>query len=71
MYEIMLEKLKENTLERIKELEPKTILLCIALFLVSSLVMGTLLRFICIPGKGGSAFVEFIYRLAHCVVRFN
>ena len=31
----------------------------------------TLLRFICVPGRGGSAFVEFIYRLAHCVVRFN
>ncbi len=31
----------------------------------------TLLRFICVPGRGGAAFVEFIYRLAHCVVRFN
>ena len=31
----------------------------------------TLLRFVCVPGKGGSAFVEFIYRFAHLVVRFN
>ena len=31
----------------------------------------TLLQFICVPGKGGSAFVEFIYRFAHLVVRFN
>ena len=31
----------------------------------------SLLRFVCIPGKGGSAFVEFIYRFAHLVVRFN
>ena len=42
----MLKKLKENLLEWIKNLEPKTILLCLVLFLVSSLVMGTLLRFI-------------------------
>ena len=31
----------------------------------------TLLRFVCVPGKGGAAFVEFVYRFAHCVVRFN
>ena len=42
----MLKKLKENILEWIKSLEPKTILLCLVLFLASSLVMGTLLRFI-------------------------
>ncbi len=42
----MLKKLKENVLEWVKELEPKTILLCLILFLASSLVMGTLLRFI-------------------------
>ena len=31
----------------------------------------TILKFICVPGEHGSAFVSFIYRLAHCVVRFN
>ena len=31
----------------------------------------TLLRFVSIPGKGGERFVEFIYRFAHLVVRFN
>ena len=31
----------------------------------------TLLRFVSIPGKGGEKFVEFIYRFAHMVVRFN
>ena len=31
----------------------------------------TLLRFVCIPGIYGAAFVSIIYRLAHSVVRFN
>ena len=31
----------------------------------------TLLRFVCVPGRGGAAFVDFIYRFAHLVVRFN
>ena len=31
----------------------------------------TLLRFVCIPGKGGSGLVRFVYHLAHLVVRFN
>ena len=31
----------------------------------------TLLRFVCVPGKGGEKFVEFVYRFAHLVVRFN
>lgn len=31
----------------------------------------TPLRFICIPGKGGTSFVKLIYKLAHMVVRFN
>ena len=31
----------------------------------------TLLRFVSIPGKGGEKFVEFVYRFAHLVVRFN
>ena len=31
----------------------------------------TALRFVCIPGKGGAAFVRFMYHVAHRVVRFN
>ena len=31
----------------------------------------TVLRLVCVPGKAGAAFVKFIYRLAHCIVRFN
>lgn len=31
----------------------------------------TALRFVCVPGKGGAAFVRFMYKLAHLVVRFN
>lgn len=31
----------------------------------------TPLKLICIPGKCGRAFVKTIYKLAHCVVRFN
>ena len=42
----MLKKLKENTLAWIKELEPKSILLYLLLFLLASLLLGTLLRFI-------------------------
>ena len=31
----------------------------------------SLLSLVCVPGKGGAAFVRFIYSLAHKVVRFN
>ena len=31
----------------------------------------TALKYICIPGRHGAAFVKFMYRFAHCVVRFN
>ena len=31
----------------------------------------TALRLVCIPGRGGAAFVRFMYRFAHCIVRFN
>ncbi len=31
----------------------------------------TVLRFVCVPGKGGVAFVRFMYKFAHLVVRFN
>ena len=42
----MLKKWKENVLDRIKELESKTLLLYIFLFLLASLILGTLVRFV-------------------------
>ncbi len=31
----------------------------------------TVLRFVCIQGKGGAVFVRIVYRIAHSIVRFN
>ena len=42
----MFKKLKEDLVERIKETDPKTILLYVLIFIVSSLLLGTLIRFI-------------------------
>ena len=42
----MLKKLKENTLNAIKELDTKSLLLYVVLFFLASLLLGTLVRFI-------------------------
>ena len=42
----MLKRLKENTLERIKEMDSKSLLLYVILFFAASLLLGTLLRYI-------------------------
>ena len=42
----MFKKLKEDLVERIKETDPKTILLYVLIFILSSLLLGTLIRFI-------------------------
>lgn len=32
---------------------------------------GTVLRLICLPGKGGQNFAEFVYNIANKIVRFS